>query len=100
MEALKEQYYQTAIKNMWKIKEFQVLNNLRGLRQLSQFEYEEKISLNPDIYEIKMRHLTDEDDVKIIIEIAGLIDKNMDAEHISQIFGIWSADIKKHLSAQ
>ncbi len=97
METLKEKYYQTAIQNIWKIKELQVLNNLRSLRQISQLEYDEKIQAHPDQYAVKMRHMDTHDNIHTMIEIADTIDKNLSDESISQIFGIWQAEISSNI---
>lgn len=93
MEALKQQYLYTALKNVWKAKEFQVLNNLRSLRQITQFEYEERLNSHPELYTIELRNITPNDNPALILEIADSIEKGLSADSISQMFGIWPTDI-------
>jgi hypothetical protein len=89
----KEEYYKLALSNLWKIKELQSLQNLRGLRQITQLEYEQKADAHPELYNVVMRDMTPEDDIKLILEIAYSIDSDMSVDMISQLFGIWQKDI-------
>ena len=96
---IKDFLYMEAITNLIKKTKFLQLYIQLAEEQITDEEYEQELSKNPDEYFINLKEINSELDFAALVLIMQALPKNMSVDEVSEIFGLKSHSLLNKLNA-
>ena len=85
---MKEQFYQTMVKNLMKKNNYLNLSWLLDKGQITEDDFQVEIETNPNLYVIEPNGEVNEDIINVVNEILGELNIQLDASEVSDLFAL------------
>ena len=90
---MKEQFYQTMVKNLMKKNNYLNLSWLLDKGQITEDDFQVEIETNPNLYVIEPNGEVNEEIITTINEILGELNIQLDASEVSELFALDYQDL-------